>query len=210
MDHLPEGAALVVQDVSWEVYEQILDELVDRPALRVHYDEGRLEITSPLPEHEEHKEFITRLVYALCDELGLNVEPRGSSTWKMKREMKGAEPDSCFYITNADRIIGKRKSDLAVDPPPDLVVEVDATNESLGKFGVYAAFIVPEIWRYDVQGNRASIYQIQGGSYVEASSSRSFPILTSNTLVEFIDQSKTAGQNAALAAFRDWVREQSS
>ena len=53
-------------------------------------------------------------------------------------------------MTSAERIIGKHhKIRLESDPPPDIVVEIDVTNESLGKFGIYAALGVPEIWRYD-------------------------------------------------------------
>jgi Uma2 family endonuclease len=52
-------------------------------------------------------------------------------------------------VAHADRIIGKRPLDPDSDPPPDIVVEIDITNESLGKFPTYAAFGVREIWRYD-------------------------------------------------------------
>ncbi len=55
IDHLPLGATLVFRQVSWEQYEELLEDLGDRPGLRVSYDEGRLEIMSPLPEHEEGK-----------------------------------------------------------------------------------------------------------------------------------------------------------
>ena len=112
VEHLPEGAILVLPDVSWEDYEQLLDDVSDRPGIRLTYDQGRLEIMSPLPEHEEYKEFIARMVYALCAELGLRVEARGSTTWRKKRDAKGTEPDTCFYIANAERIIGKRRIDL--------------------------------------------------------------------------------------------------
>jgi Uma2 family endonuclease len=208
VDHLPEGAMLVLQGVSWEDYEQLLEDLIDRPGVRVTYDRGKLEIMSPLSEHEEYKELITRMIDRLCDELDLNVEPRGSTTWKRKRDAKGTGPDTCFYIANAERIIGKRKIDLDIDPPPDLAVEIDATNESRSKFPIYSAFRVPEIWRYDVQRSRAVMYELRGGSYVEIPSSRSFPILTSDALANFIEQSKTQGQKAALAAFRRWLKIQ--
>ena len=46
-------------------------------------------------------------------------------------------------VTNADRIIGKREIDLESDPPPDLVVEVDITNESFTKSPIYAACAFP-------------------------------------------------------------------
>ena len=133
---------LVLQGVSWGDYEQLLDDLMARPGVRVTYDQGKLEIMSPLPEHEEYKEFMARMVYALCEELDLNVEPRGSFTLKKQQDMKGAEPDTCFYVANADRIIGKRKIDLTLDPPPDIVVEIDTTNESLSKFPIYSTFMV--------------------------------------------------------------------
>src|SRR5438034_9295297 len=105
---------------------------------------------SPLPEHEDYKDFVSHAVRALSDELGIELEPRwGSATWKRRTFRKGAEPDTCFYVANAHRIIGKPKIDLDSDPPPDIVVEIDMTNESLSKFPIYAAIGVPEIWRYD-------------------------------------------------------------
>ena len=206
LDHLPEGASLVVQDVAWEDYERLLDDLVDRPGVRITYDQGRLEIMSPLPEHEEYKEFIARLVYVLCDDLDVNVEPRGSATWKKKSEGKGTEPDTCFYVANAERIIGKRKIDLSLDPPPDIAVEIDTTNESLSKFPIYSTLGVPEIWRYDSRRGRVFIYELRDQSYIEVPSSRSFPILTGAVLADFIEQSKTQGHKAAIAAFRRWIK----
>ena len=53
IEHLPEGAQLVLSGVSWEEYEHLLEDLPDRPRVRVSYDGGRLEIMSPLPEHEK-------------------------------------------------------------------------------------------------------------------------------------------------------------
>lgn len=114
VDHLPNGASLVFQDVSWEDYEALVEDLWDRPGLRVTYDEGRLEIMSPLPEH-------------------------GSATWKRKRLRKGTEPDTCFYVAaHADAIVGRRKINLDVDPPPDIAVEIDTTHESLSNPGSQA------------------------------------------------------------------------
>ena len=49
VDHLPPTALLVFPQVAWEEYEELLQDLGDQPGLRVSYDEGRLEIMSPLP-----------------------------------------------------------------------------------------------------------------------------------------------------------------
>ena len=207
IDHLPEGTTLVVHDVSWEDYERLLEELADRPAVRVTYDQGRLEIMSPRPEHEKYKCFIERIIIALADHLDLNVEPVGSATWRKKQEAKGAEADTSYYIANADRIIGKRDIDLSIDPPPDMVVEIDATNESLSKFGIYSTLRVPEIWRYDVRHNQVHMYELRGNKYAEIPVSRCFPILTPKALADFVEQSKTKGQKAAMAAFRTWLEK---
>lgn len=204
IDHLPPGAILVVPQVSWEQYEDLLEDLVDRPGVRISYDEGRLEVMSPSAEHEEHKEFILRIAQTLSEELGLPLETRGSTTWKRRTMRKGVEPDTCFYVTNACRVIGKRKIDLESDPPPDIVVEIDATSESLDKFSIYAALGVAEIWRYD--GVRIQMYGLKEGAYVGAAGSRFFPGFTSAMLLEFLELSKTQGQTESLKLFRQRLR----
>jgi Uma2 family endonuclease len=205
IEHLPHGAILVFPDVSWEEYQGLLEDLTDRPGLRVSYDEGRLEVMSPLSEHEDYKEFVLQIARVLADELNTALEPRGSTTWKRRKLRKGAEPDTCFYVTAADRIIGKRNIDLDSDPPPDIVVEIDTTNESMSKFSIYAAFGVPEIWHYD--GNRVQMYawtpELQ---YRTIPASRFFPILTDSLLQEALEASKTAGHTDALKAFRQRIR----
>src|SRR5262249_35740778 len=115
--------------------------------------------------------------------------------------------DTCYYVANADRIIGKRNIDITKDPPPDLLVEVDSTNESIEKFGIYSDFRIPEIWRYDVRHNRFHFYELKGRKYMETHRSRAFPPLTPEVLLEFIDLSKTQGQKKALAAFREWLKK---
>jgi Uma2 family endonuclease len=204
IEHLPEGAMLRLERITWNEYEQMLEEMDEHPGMRVSYDEGRVEIMSPTTEHEEYKDFIYSMVRDLSKELGIKLETRGSATYKQKQFLKGAEPDCSFYVQNASSIIGKRHIDLSVDPPPDVIVEIDITSESLGKFPIYAAFGVPEIWRYD--GEHAQIYHLVNQSYVEAARSLAFACLTAQALTDFIEQSKTEGQSAALTSFRQWVR----
>jgi Uma2 family endonuclease len=207
IEHLPAGALLVFQSVDWEEYEQVLEDLVDRPGIRVTYDRGRLEIMSPLREHEALKEFVLSLVRILAEELDVDLESCGSTTFKKKAEAKGTEPDTCFYVANAGRIIGKRTADLNVDPPPDIVVEIDVTNESSTKLPIYATFGVREIWRYNAKRKRVQICELRDKPYAEIAASLSFPVLTTDVLSGFVEQSQTQGQKRALAAFRRWIRE---
>jgi Uma2 family endonuclease len=204
IEHLPMGGTLTLYGVSWEEYEALLDELHDKAGRRVSYDAGRLEIMSPLPEHEEYKEIISDLARAYAEENRLPLEKRGSATWKSRRLRKGTEPDTCFYITNASRIVGKRQIDLESDPPPDIAVEVDTTSASLHKFAIYAALGVPEIWRYD--GKQVEIYVLIEGSYVAGDSSNLLSGLSRSMLTEFIEISKTQGQTATLELFRARLR----
>ncbi|MBI4263726.1 MAG: Uma2 family endonuclease [Acidobacteria bacterium] len=205
LEHIPAGATLVFRDVGWDEYERLLEDLWDRPGLRVTYDDGRLEIMSPLPEHEKYIRFIDDLVRAWADSRQLPVEKVGSATWKRRRVAKGTEPDACYYVTNAARIIGKRRIDLEVDPPPDIVVEIDVTNESVSKFSIYAALGVPEIWRYD--GKMVHFYERSGDAYRGITESRFLAGLTPAMLAEALEQSKTEGQTAALAAFRQRIQD---
>lgn len=204
IDRLPTGATLLLRHIDWDEYEQLLDDLAERPNLRVSYDQGRLEIMSPLPEHEKVKGVIHDLARILSEELSIPLEMLGSTTYRRELKAKGAEPDESFYVQNAAAIIGKRKIDLNVDPPPDIVVEIDLTHESLSKFPIYAALGVPEIWHYN--GERAQVYNLVGEDYIEASASCFFAVITAELLAEFIERSKQEGQSAALAAFRQLVR----
>lgn len=201
VEHLPDGATLVVHDVSWDDYEHVLDDLSDRPRLRISYDRGRLEIMTPLPEHDTYSRLIDAMVRAYAELRDLTVESYGGATWKRRALARGVEPDECYYTISADRIIGKHhRIDLESDPPPDIVVEIDITNESLSKFGIYAALSVLEIWRYD--GRVMQFYELADGAYGEVSESRSFPGLNPATLAAALEQSKTEGQTVALRAFR--------
>ena len=84
--------------------------------------------------------------------------------------------------------------------PPDIAVEIDITNDSLSKFHIYAALEVPEIWRYD--GENFQFYQRAGASYHKTAESSVLPGLRPQMLASALEQSKTEGQTAALAAFR--------
>ena len=204
IEHLPKGAILRLPQVSWEEYEQLLADLGDDYHVRVSYACGWLEIMSPLPEHGRFAEVVQDIAREITRELGVKLEAYGSMTIRSAWQAQGAEPDTCFYVQNAAHIIGKRSLDFDTDPPPDIVVEIDITNASPSKFPIYAALGVPEIWRYD--GSQAYFYHLAGEQYVEMSHSQAFPFLTSAVLAQFIEQSKTAGQDAALDAARAWVR----
>ncbi len=161
---------------------------------------------SPRADHEKPKDFILSLARILSEETDTTLETCGSTTYRLRKKLQGAEPDTSFYVRNAARIIGKQLIDLETDPPPDVVVEIDTTNESSGKFSIYAGLGVPEIWLYD--GRKILFYQLGEQAYAEVSHSSAFPSLSAEVLTEFLERSKTEGQTSALKAFRQWARAQ--
>ncbi len=203
-ERMPEGGMIVAPDVSWEEYELLLDELGDRNRFRVSYDQGRLEIMSPSAKHEKYKDMLLRLADIIADELDCDLESFGSTTFKRASEEQGAEPDTSFYVQNAERVAGKDHIDLATDPPPDVIAEIDIARGSSGKLETYAGLGVPEVWQYDERKLRIRHLTEQG--YVEAPVSRVFPFLTGDVLTRFLERSKTEKQRTVLKSFRQWVR----
>src|SRR6516225_6867707 len=191
---------LILQDISWRTYEDLLADLRDRSAPRLTFDRGVLEIMSPTREHEQYNSAIALLVSTVAEELEIDVLNLGSTTFRRQDLMRGFEPDSSFYIKNLDSILGKSTIDLNVDPPPDLVVEVDITSDSLDKLPVFAALRVPEVWRYD--GNRLSILVLDKDFYRESEASTVLRHLSARTLSEFIAQSRSLRSTAWLKNLR--------
>ncbi len=201
--HLPPNATLCAVDVPWEEYEQLLEDLGDGYAGRVFYDRGTLEIMSPpTKEHETPRPIIYRLIVVLSEELDLEISSVGTTTLRRLRET-GAEPDDAYYIRDIGPALGVGKLDLARDPPPHIVLEIDQTSSSLDKFAIYARLGVPEIWR--VANGAMKFHQLSGANYTETPHSRAFPFLDSETLTGFLQQGISVGETKAAKAFRQWV-----
>ena len=163
-----------------------------------------LEIIMPSDLHETVNCLLKRIVTALTEELDLKIKGFGSTTLNREDLKQGAEPDSCFYIQNVDRILGKRL-DISTDPPPDLVIEVDITSPSSNRFVVYTQLEIPEVWRYS--GETVQIYQLQNQEYVTCDRSPTFPILSVAMLNQFLQMAATQDDNAIIRSLRQWVRE---
>lgn len=196
---------VLLSPVSWATYERLLADLAQQSSIRLTYDQGTLEIMSPLPEHEEYNRTLALLVEVLAEERGIDVRNLGSTTFRRENLSRGFEPDSCFYIQYEAQISGKTTIDLTVDPPPDLIIEVDITSRSLNKFPIYAQVGVPEIWRYNGQQVRISLLTATG--YQDSESSHALPLLTDTILTDFLARSKVLKRTALLREFRAWVRQ---
>ncbi len=204
----PPEQRTVLRNVSWETYERLLADHLNSSSPRFTYDRGALEIMVVSERHERPNRLIAQLVEVLAEEMNLDLDNLGSTTFKREDLQRGFEPDSCFYIQNAEHIRGKGEIDPNIDPPPDLVIEVDITSPSLSRFPIYARFGVPEIWRYD--GERVLVYGLREAEYAEISESVALPILASTVLTRFVREGLTMRRRAWMRNVREWARNRAN
>ncbi len=200
----PAQQRVLLEDVSWQAYETLLREIGDR-SVRLTYDEGNLEIMSPLPEHEGSKKLIGAFIDILSIELRIPMRRLGSTTFRREDRAKGLEPHECYYVQNEARIRGKKDIDLRNDPPPDLAVEIDISYRGIQRESVYAGLGVPELWVFD--GSRLEgLHLGADGRYQRIETSVAFPFLRLSDLERFLKPDPNVDETSALLAFRDWVR----
>jgi Uma2 family endonuclease len=195
---------VILDNISWQTYLAILND-ADNCRGRMTYDRGVLEIMAPSKLHEQVKGLIGRMVEAFTEEFDIDIESVGSTTFKRADLERGFEADECYYIQHAAEVRGKDEIDMRIDPPPDLLIEVDISRSSLSKFGIYGALGVPEVWRYD--GERLQFYVLQAEGYVEVQDSSVLPLLSASQLLHFLSQRLEQSETALIRGFRQWVRE---
>ena len=200
----PPEQRVTLYNVSWETYERLLADLQDASAPRLTYDRGTLEIMSPSSERERYNRTVAQIVEELVVEMNINFDNLDSTTFRREEIDRGFEPDSCFYIQNAARVRGQKRIDLAVDPPPGLVIEIDITSPSLDKFLLFAQTGVPEVWRFD--GSRLSIYELAGGEYWERDTSLAFPTVAASDITALIKESEEMERPRWVHKVRNWAR----
>jgi Uma2 family endonuclease len=198
---------VLLRNISWQLYESLLQEIGDDGQARLSYLQGDLEFMTPLPQHETYNRQIDRAITTIAEELNQEYNLFGSMTVKRSKMAAGAEPDSCYYIVNESAVRGKIKLDFEIDPPPDLVLEIDITSSSLDRMSIYAKLGVGELWRYD--GTTLVFYHLQVDKYVEVARSPTFPILPPARILEFIADCQIQGILAAVKILRGWIQNQS-
>jgi Uma2 family endonuclease len=143
------------------------------------------------------------LVELVCDEYGIEFVDAGSMTNKRPDLEKGFEPDTSYYIQHATDVIDKKRIDTTLDPPPDLVIEINLSSTSMNKLPIYAAIGVPELWRYE--GERVTIFHLVGDTYVADSQSNALPALTSDILARLVSRRLEITRAEWRRSVRAWV-----
>lgn len=200
---VPAEERFVLNCISWETYESILADHESSSAPRFVYDHGVLEIMSPLPEHERMNTALRFVATAAASAHFEDFEDLGSTTFRRADLDRGFEADGCFYFQHVDGVRGKTRIDPLVDPPPDLVIEIDMTRSSLNKLAIFAEFGVPEVWRYTASG--VQIHVLVGDAYVRRAESSVLPGVTDDALNRLTVKFVSARRRAWLREVEAWA-----
>jgi Uma2 family endonuclease len=201
---IPAGNQLILKNVDWKSFEQLLEELGDNRGTRLSFSDNTVEIMTPMSAHENDKRIIGRIVETILEEMGVEYASLGSTTFKNEQMTQAVEPDECFYIQNEEKTRGKAKIDLEQDPPPDLAIEIDLTSRT--HFNNYEKLGVPELWRFD--GKSLNINILENGMYIQSKTSRQFPnIPLQEAIPRFITESKTYGRSKMIKSFKLWLKD---
>ncbi len=176
--HLPPGT-VVKMPGNWQDYQALVEQLGDRSIPRIKYRPGEILLMSPLPVHGRQAHIIAMVAIVLLDLLGRDYEAFTPITIDLP-EVRGVEPDYCFYIDNYAAIVGKDRIAWGIEPPPDLVIEVDVTSYT--DVDDYLPYQILEVWLF--KKNKLIIYSWQDDRYLESLTSRYFPNFNVSEIVE--------------------------
>ena len=196
---LPAESRTVVENVQWETYVALADDrLGNMPQMT--FSQGRLELMSPKKEHETAKTLLGMMIRAYCEYRDIDILSVASTTFHRHDLNRGFEADEAYYFEHAVSIRGKEEIDLQVDPPPELVVEIEITSSAIAKLDLFAAMFVPEVWRYDGQSLRLfRLPQLLYRRMTECVALPGFPVAVAESL---LNQRFDRGEIALIRQFR--------
>ncbi|MDA1231917.1 MAG: Uma2 family endonuclease [Planctomycetota bacterium] len=189
----------VLENVRWDTFVE-LSEQRRGSVPRMTFDEGVLELMSPRRQHENIGSLIGRIVETYTEVVDIEIQTVASTTFKRKDLQKAFEADESYYIEHAEQIRPKEEVDLTIDPPPDLVIEVEITSSAIQKLKLFAAMGVSEVWRHD--GERLQMFALSDGKYIAVKTSLALDGLTPELIDSILDRRFDLGETAIIREFR--------
>jgi Uma2 family endonuclease len=196
------GQRIVLYGIDWKAYKTICDAVVDRH-VRMTYDGRALEIMVTSFKHDRYSGYFALIIFTIARFYRRKIANCGSFTHQRDDLKRGFEPDQCFYLANLAAIKGKKEIDLSKDPPPDLSIEVDVSRSSLDRMAIFAAFGVPEVWRFD--GKTIQVYVLKNGSYEAVAASPTFPEVPIAGLVHFLELGVREDDTTMVEELEKWL-----
>jgi Uma2 family endonuclease len=204
---------VVIRDVDWAFYEQLVASIPEGANLHVDYDGNDLEIMSVSPIHDVVKKTLARFVDYMADELDIPCRGLGQTTWKRPEVVRGLEADDCYYflpekLAVVEEAIARWSKDVAQYPNPDLAIEVDVSPSKIDRPAIYAALRVAEVWRFDGERKQIVIERLtENGSYQAVDRSEFLPLRSDEIGRWVLEEDQRAG-SAWGRRLRAWVRSE--
>ncbi len=193
--------------IGWKGYLTLLRLRGERRSMpRMIYLDGTVWLMSPQIRHERLKERLGLFVMEVVVGLDIPCIPAGSTTFRRRVKRGGVEGDQTYYLTNEERIRGKNKLHLKIDPPPDLAIEAVDSHDADAVVEVYRRFKVAEVWVCDESELVIRILQ-PNGRYAKSPTSLAFPFLTAAEVYDSMRRPQDVSETEWVKELREWVKQ---
>ena len=183
-----EAEPILISDLTWREFKAV-EQLIERPGLRLSFLDGVLEIQKmPGKKHETIKKRIASLVEIYLEFLELDFTPTGSVTLESEYKNVKKEGDESYEL-GANR---KR---------PDLVIEVVVSSGGINKLEAYKRLQIPEVWFWI--NDELLFYSLGNEGYEAVSKSQLLPSLDVGLLMRCVNIQNHA---QALREFRAGIK----
>lgn len=193
--------------IDWKGYRTLLRLRGDRARPRIIYLDGSLYLVTTSFPHERFAERLGAFVYEVAVGLDIPFVPSGGTTLRRRKKQGGVEGDKTFYFANEQRVRGKSKIDLRVDPPPDLAIEVVFSHAATASIEVYRRLGVPELWVCEETEFRILVRQ-SDGRYVESETSAALPFLKGSEIFAWVSRPQAAAEHEWGKELRRWIQQE--
>jgi Uma2 family endonuclease len=209
LDGFPPDTRVVIHGVTWDDYENLIDQVGDARNWRIAFDGKDIEMMTLGPWHETERSLLEAFIAIVAGELKIERRPMGSTTWKRKNLARAIESDLCYYFDRAKLAAATAalySDDVSLYPNPDLAVEVDISPPKIDRPGIYAALQVPEFWR--ARRKSVSIEQLgPDGKYVPATRSQFLPVRPED-VTRWVFNEDSNNLVTWEGRLREWVRSE--
>ncbi len=161
----------LVNNISWNQYESLLQFWGDSAGIKFKYWEENLAIMSPSRRHEFDKEKIGMLLETYFLAKKIRFYSLGSTTFKNKILKRGIEPDKCYCLNSNKKI-------------PDLAIEVIVTSGGIDSLNIYQSLGVKEVWFWERE--KLSLYVLENDTYIKVNQSVLLPDLDLDLFTHYI------------------------
>jgi Uma2 family endonuclease len=191
--------------VTPEAYRKFLEALPEH-RFPHSYDGETLEMMTIGRGHEWVRKLLGRLLEAMVFALDIPIQSTGCTTLRTAMWDTGLEPDETYYVGEHVAAVASETYEPGVDPPPDLAIEVEATNPVVPRLPLFAAIGVREIWRWT--GEEMEFLRLtRGRKYAKTQRSLAFPFVSAADVTRFVQKRDPSDENAVVRGFVKWARK---